>query len=690
MAARRAESMDLSEIPPSTTTISTVAVQAGRAKIVLAVLRSSEWVRVRVHQMEPDLMDVGSNLEEALQLQREHEQLIARLKSKEDEVHQLLRTIDAQADQNRSQVDVHNAMADTLAEAWKDLNDKLAYRGTLLEQSVGFHQSAQDLASSMEQAQKNFSKVPLATDVETAQRLLDQHLDMKNSILETSKATLDMGQSLLDQIKEMGMHADFANLHATTAACYGIEHLLELLHDRRRHLEELWNQRKIRLEHCLQLCQLDQEVNKILEWYRGVGNNYLQNTELGNSYLEAQHIQQDHNQFEAHAREVQESMLGLLRTADGLLRRASVDAEGIRQRLIAVDREAESFSNRLDNRRKNITMAVAFFRLAETALNKLGEVEFQLNNMDLPRNSAELAEQHSRLSQAIVDYSTEATHEGRLLLERVSSTDQGADGVRRKMDELLTKCTLLESLCKARRAEAWQRSQEYLTYQEKYNSLQTWLLQIGQNIVSRHNSMGTSLASAKDFLEVHEQLDEDIRDKNAELSALSAAASRLVQSGDQAGQQAADKARDIEHQFQRLQRVVETRIQLALMYVSFHRLAQQLSSNLDALEHIVRSETEDLQEITDTAVQNLREMFSNTRHIFDDLNLKGNEFLQNASMITDDSSLDMRGPVQTVERILSDSRFSSVVNYWEAWEQHVISSKQFKSQWHQFVQEARR
>ncbi|CAG5126015.1 unnamed protein product [Candidula unifasciata] len=610
--------------------------------------------------------------------------------AKEDEVQQLLRSLDAQADQNRSQVDVHNAMADTLAEAWRDLNDKLAYRGTLLDQSVAFHQSAQDLSSTMEQAQRNFSKVPLATDVETAQKLLQQHLDMKNSILETSKATLDMGQSLLDQIKAMGMHADFANYHATTAACYGIEHLLELLHDRRRHLEELWNQRKIRLEHCLQLCRLDQDVNKILEWYRGVGNNYLHNTELGSSYTEAQHIQEDHNRFEAQAREVQESMLSLLRTADGLLRRASVDAEGIRQRLIAVDREAESFSSRLDIRRKNISMAVAFFRLAETALNKLGEVEFQLNNMDLPRNSTELAEHHSRLSQAIVDYSTEATHEGRLLLERVSSVDPGADGVRRKMDELLTKCTQLEALCKARRAEAWQRSQDYLVFQERYNSLQTWLQQIGLNIVSRHNSLGTTLASAKDFLEVHEQLNEDIGDKSEELSALSAAASNLVKSGDQEAQQAADRAHELEQQYLQLQHMVENRIQLALIYISFHRLAQQLSSNLDGLEHIVRSETEDLQEITDTAVQNLRDMFSNTRHIFDDLNLKGNEFLQNANIIQGDSSLDVNSAVQTVKQVLSDQRMNSVTRYWEAWEQHVISSKQFKSQWHQFVQEARR
>lgn len=82
-------------------------------------------------------------------------------------------------------------------------------------------------------------------------------------ILEASKSTLDLGHSLLERIKEMGMHADFTNRHATTAACYGIEHLLELLQDRRRRLEELWEQRRIRLEQSLQLFQLDQEVNKV-------------------------------------------------------------------------------------------------------------------------------------------------------------------------------------------------------------------------------------------------------------------------------------------------------------------------------------------------------------------------------------------------------------------------------------------
>lgn len=75
--------------------------------------------------------------------------------------------------------------------------------------------------------------------------------------------TLQEGQLLLDRIREMGTHAHVQNRHATTAACYGIEHLLELLQDRRRHLEELWLQRKVRLEQCLQLLLLDREVNKV-------------------------------------------------------------------------------------------------------------------------------------------------------------------------------------------------------------------------------------------------------------------------------------------------------------------------------------------------------------------------------------------------------------------------------------------
>ena len=88
-------------------------------------------------------------------------------------------------------------------------------------------------------------------------------------------STLQEGQSLLDRIREMGMRADVQNRHATTAACYGIEHLLELLQDRRRRLEELWVQRRVKLEQCLQLLLLDTEVNKVSGYDLHLGTLHL-------------------------------------------------------------------------------------------------------------------------------------------------------------------------------------------------------------------------------------------------------------------------------------------------------------------------------------------------------------------------------------------------------------------------------
>lgn len=66
--------------------------------------------------------------------------------SKQGQVSELLARADNYSTENRSQADVYAAMADTLGEAWKDLFAKLEYRGKLLQQSIAFQQSAQDVS----------------------------------------------------------------------------------------------------------------------------------------------------------------------------------------------------------------------------------------------------------------------------------------------------------------------------------------------------------------------------------------------------------------------------------------------------------------------------------------------------------------------------------------------------------------
>ena len=101
------------------------------------------------------------------------------------------------------------------------------------------------------------------------------------------------------------------------------------------------------------------------DWYESVGDGYLGKKDLGESLAQVQQLQEDHLQFELHAREIQETVLRLVRTADQLVHSALYDAEGIKTRLQTVDQKCEDFMLRLDTRRKNLALAINFFSLAQ-------------------------------------------------------------------------------------------------------------------------------------------------------------------------------------------------------------------------------------------------------------------------------------------------------------------------------------
>ena len=66
---------------------------------------------------------------------------------KQKDVADLLARADDLTTQNRTYQEVYEAMAQSLGEAWKDLNRQLEYRKMLLDQSIAFHQSALKVGS---------------------------------------------------------------------------------------------------------------------------------------------------------------------------------------------------------------------------------------------------------------------------------------------------------------------------------------------------------------------------------------------------------------------------------------------------------------------------------------------------------------------------------------------------------------
>ncbi|KAK2108746.1 hypothetical protein P7K49_013911 [Saguinus oedipus] len=64
----------------STTTVSSVAVQAGDSKIVIAVIKCGRWVQLQLAESQPNLLEIGSSQDETKKLLHDHELLLAKLK----------------------------------------------------------------------------------------------------------------------------------------------------------------------------------------------------------------------------------------------------------------------------------------------------------------------------------------------------------------------------------------------------------------------------------------------------------------------------------------------------------------------------------------------------------------------------------------------------------------------------------
>ena len=87
--------------------------------------------------------------------------------------------------------------------------------------------------------------------------------------------TFDEGKELLARLKEVSFHTDSYGRYTTNSTCYSIEHLLEQLNEKRRRLEELWRNRKHKLEQCIQICFLKDEIKKVNHYFNSPFKNVI-------------------------------------------------------------------------------------------------------------------------------------------------------------------------------------------------------------------------------------------------------------------------------------------------------------------------------------------------------------------------------------------------------------------------------
>uniref|UniRef100_A0A5K4FFR8 Nesprin-1 n=1 Tax=Schistosoma mansoni TaxID=6183 RepID=A0A5K4FFR8_SCHMA len=296
--ASSCDSSDFSDGYPTTTTISTVALQAGNARIVLAVLRCGSWIRVRIQRMEPDLYDIGGNADEARSLHEIHQHLCTKLASKQEQISELLSKADdlvtQQTSDNQSQV--YAAMAESLNRAWRDLLGILTQRGRLLDLAMECFNSAENVIQQAERVEHLCITGSWGHDVSSVRQLIEEHENLKRTgLLEPSHNLLNSANNLLELLGRMssqtGSSTSTSNTgprHASIEARDRVAAITSKAGMTRKHAEDVWNRRDHLLQLRLTVVSMEAELERIVDWFVKIGEPRFSDIQVGTSLSECQ------------------------------------------------------------------------------------------------------------------------------------------------------------------------------------------------------------------------------------------------------------------------------------------------------------------------------------------------------------------------------------------------------------------
>ena len=111
---------------------------------------------------------------------------------------------------------------------------------------------------------------------EDGQEMLARHRTTNKEILDASLKTFDEGRELLVCLRGLGSFGG-----CERDVCASIESLLEQLNGRRCYLEEVWLDRRLRVEQSVQICELRAEIAVAMRWLATEGEDYLEGSKLG-------------------------------------------------------------------------------------------------------------------------------------------------------------------------------------------------------------------------------------------------------------------------------------------------------------------------------------------------------------------------------------------------------------------------
>ncbi|KAJ8352190.1 hypothetical protein SKAU_G00236660 [Synaphobranchus kaupii] len=681
----------------STTTISTVAVQAGDSQLIVAVLKCGPLLQLQLAESTPNLLEIGSNQDETKKDLEEHEQLLTNLKKHEHGIWGLLSEADKVTEDKKNEVNVHKAMASTLSDAWRALITQLEKRRSLLHLASDFFDRALEFAIKIDEAEDFQHGVQEFTGADCLKEVFQKHSCMKKGLLEKSMLVLNKSQELLDFLKEFQevevplMQERFLGARRS---CEKVESLMEILQDRRRKVDRNMKRQHLDLEMMRRIYQWDQQEKEATNWYRNNAEVFLEKVQLGSTLSENEELLQEYKDFELKAKDWSLLVERLLIEASEILASEDRTEKGhLEEKTQKLKVLHEEFWNLMMGHQAQLQESNGFFSSANKAFEVLAGIEMSLKGvrsqvLSLP----ELAKKHEELLWSVKEAAAEPLLQGQLFLNKVNPQSTQAGGVQRMLGYIHERVDSLSRDCHAHRELVEKRQLLVSSFEDLVDKVSAWI-KSSNSALSSSVDPGLVLSESEDVLHRHMELSSQTQGVANELEAISELIKALKSLESPEAIEFSNKASLLSEELKTLTRNITARTESLKPYVSFLRSAEEVDKQIRSLQECYKNRPEEdneesnaaLKEVADAQWQSLLEKFL----IVQDL---GNNFINSSNMVSGTLTLNVKSAVRVVENTLDDlnKKKTNLMDLWTSWQLHINQIKSVKKQWKKFKEQLKK